>query len=475
MNKTSGITKDDIRFLNLHQAKFNFSKKPQKRKSRRRRDTGLIFTIETTDLEKLNFKVQSEQQLEMWRTALEGEANKPSFDLSEFLVLDSFGKGSFGEVNIVLHGASQQIFAIKRVSMGGRRQQLGLNERVILEQVNVIRDKHKVPSLLKLYVAFNHGDDLIMMTEAYHGGNVYELAKKLEGNKIPEESVRYILASIVQGLKYLHMYGIAHRDLKPENMMLTKEGKVILIDFGLSLQLKKRANYKEARAPVVTKVFDVEDTEPAFEGNHVYRKSYQVVGTSFYQAPEMLKGDGHDLSVDWWQVGCIAYEFVMGQPLFQAQSSEEVSKLIENSLSKRLSTLEGNSSAEFFDLVQLLVVKEPTDRLGYSGAEEVMNHPFFEGFDWDALQNETLEPPQLLKPAPELLKNYNNIETFTEATTLQGFINNLSSSEVQKKQKKKKKGFLGKLWSTPKYDIKELNTLGLFYIYQPFLFGQTSV
>lgn len=141
-------------------------------------------------------------------------------------------------------------------------------------------------------------------------------------------------------------------------------------------------------------LFDPEDTSRRF------------VGTPDYLAPETIRGEPQDETSDWWSVGCILYEFLYGIPPFHASEPEQV---FENILARKLhwpSEDEDEVSPEAKDLINKLLCVDPRERLGCnkdekfaSGGEEIRNHPWFEGVNWDTLlEDEAQFVPQLENP-----------------------------------------------------------------------------
>ncbi|GAA5803497.1 hypothetical protein HPULCUR_008979 [Helicostylum pulchrum] len=117
-------------------------------------------------------------------------------------------------------------------------------------------------------------------------------------------------------------------------------------------------------------------------------KPRQAVGTPDYLAPESILGTGQDSMVDWWALGVICYEFLYGIPPFHADTPD---KVFENILSRRIDWHEDKVqiSREARDFMERLMTLDPEKRLGYHGAEEVKNHPFFATIRWDTLLTES--------------------------------------------------------------------------------------
>ncbi|OLN95880.1 Serine/threonine-protein kinase RIM15 [Colletotrichum chlorophyti] len=159
--------------------------------------------------------------------------------------------------------------------------------------------------------------------------------------------------------------------------------------------LGKNTPPQSAMMPPPMALFDPEDTSRRF------------VGTPDYLAPETIKGEKQDETSDWWSVGCIMFEFLYGFPPFHADEAEQV---FENILARKIQWPDENEcepiSAEAKDLINKLLCMEPQSRLGAnreekfpSGGDEIRNHPWFEGINWETLlQDEAQFVPQLEHP-----------------------------------------------------------------------------
>ncbi|GBG29141.1 Protein kinase, putative [Hondaea fermentalgiana] len=132
-----------------------------------------------------------------------------------------------------------------------------------------------------------------------------------------------------------------------------------------------------------------------------YDRSYTICGTSFYMAPEMLRGDGHGLMVDFWQLGCVVQELLVGTPAFQDRDVSTMEERILRAQPRAIpEVVHGqivSMSPHARDLLNRLLVSDPRARLGYGATREVALHPFFEGVNWVQVQQGDLHPTSLLK------------------------------------------------------------------------------
>ena len=155
-------------------------------------------------------------------------------------------------------------------------------------------------------------------------------------------------------MEHLHSKGIIYRDLKPDNIIIADDGHLKLTDFGLSK----------------------ENAETEFTSN-------SFVGTYAYAAPEVLKQKPHGKSLDWYLLGALLYEFLVGVPPFWNQNQEIMNENIMNGAIKLPRFLSSNAS----DLILRLLKRNPMERIGSGpeGAAEIKAHPFFDPIDWDEI------------------------------------------------------------------------------------------
>ena len=191
-----------------------------------------------------------------------------------------------------------------------------------------------------------------------NGGELYKIFQ--EQKRFDEAVVKFYAAQIIIAIGKLHEKGIMHRDLKLENIMVDSTGYVKIIDYGLAKML----------------------------GNDELATSY--CGTPEYLAPEMISHAGHDKTVDWWAVGVLIYEMLIGvTPFFNKNRQVLMSKIKHSRIvfpDRRQYRI--NYSDEIVDLISKLLKKNKEDRLGAQGdSADILAHPWFADLDLTALQN----------------------------------------------------------------------------------------
>ncbi|CAJ1060830.1 microtubule-associated serine/threonine-protein kinase 3 isoform X1 [Xyrichtys novacula] len=295
---------------------------------------------------------------------------------SDFETIKLISNGAYGAVYLVRHKDTRQRFAMKKIN----RQNLVLRNQI--QQAFVERDIltfAENPFVVSMFCSFETRRHLCMVMEYVEGGDCANLLKNM--GPLPVEMTRLYFAETVLALEYLHNYGIVHRDLKPDNLLITSMGHIKLTDFGLS------------------KIGLMNMTTNLYEG-HMEKDTRefidkQVCGTPEYIAPEVILRQGYGKPVDWWAMGVILYEFLVGCVPFFGDTPEE---LFGQVVSDDIIWPEGDDAlpADAQDLITRLLRQSPLDRLGTGGASEVKQHPFFLGLDWNGLLRQKAEfIPQL--------------------------------------------------------------------------------
>jgi len=275
-------------------------------------------------------------------------------DLTHFTVGVTLGTGSFGRVRLATHKETGSIWAIKMLKKSEviRLQQV---EHMISEKQILLALDH--PFIVRLAVTFQDPKYLYMVLEYIVGGEFFTHLRK--AGRFDHLTARFYAAQIVLVFEYMHQFDYIYRDLKPENLLLDRSGYLKITDFGFA----KKVPFK----------------------------TYTLCGTPEYIAPEVLLNKGHGKGVDWWTLGILLYEMMVGQPPFVDDDPMGIYQLI----------LAGKVRfPRYFDhdaksLVKKLLVADLTKRYGClkGGAEYVQKHKWFEGLDWTAIKERKAVPP----------------------------------------------------------------------------------
>ncbi|XP_075888709.1 microtubule-associated serine/threonine-protein kinase 1-like isoform X2 [Nelusetta ayraudi] len=290
---------------------------------------------------------------------------------ADFQTIKLISNGAYGAVYLVRHLETRQRFAMKKIN----KQNLILRNQI--QQAFVERDIltfAENPFVVSMFCSFETRRHLCMVMEYVEGGDCATLLKNI--GALPVEMARMYFAETVLALEYLHNYGIVHRDLKPDNLLITSMGHIKLTDFGLSKMglMSLTTNLYEGHIEKDTREF----------------LDKQVCGTPEYIAPEVILRQGYGKPVDWWAMGIILYEFLVGCVPFFGDTPEE---LFGQVITDDIVWPEGDEllPLDAQHLISSLLQTNPLVRLGTGGAFEVRQHSFFTEVNWNSLLRQKAE------------------------------------------------------------------------------------
>uniref|UniRef100_A0A672IZK7 Serine/threonine-protein kinase Sgk1 n=1 Tax=Salarias fasciatus TaxID=181472 RepID=A0A672IZK7_SALFA len=298
---------------------------------------------------------------------------------TDFDFLKVIGKGSFGKVFLAKRKNDGKYYAVKvlqkKVILNRKEQKHIMAER------NVLLKNVKHPFLVGLHYSFQTTDKLYFVLDFINGGELFFHLQR--ERTFPEPRAKFYIAEMASALGYLHSLNIVYRDLKPENILLDNEGHIVLTDFGLC---------KEGISQT--------DTTSTF------------CGTPEYLAPEVLRKQPYDNTVDWWCLGSVLYEMLFGLPPFYSRDTHE---MYDNILHKPLAKRPGASSMAW-SLLEGLLEKDGTLRLGSrDDFNEIRAHGFFSSINWGELERKEIPPP--FTPNVSSFSDISNFDPeFTEET-----------------------------------------------------------
>ncbi len=311
--------------------------------------------------------------------------------IRDYESLTIIGRGAFGEVHVCREIKTGDIVAIKKI----RKELLAKKNQIIhVRNEQFFMSKVKSPWIVDLKASFQEDDFLYLVMEFLPGGDFMNLL--IEKDKLTEEEARFYIAELILAVESIHKLDCIHRDIKPDNILIDKNGHIKLSDFGL--------------AKVSDKLYEPSNTKNENFNNKkmTHKKLYSCVGTAYYVAPEVLNKKGYGQEIDWWSVGVIFFEMLVGYAPFCAQETQEVCFKILNYEKYLQIPPEIKLSNEANDLIKKMI-SAPNKRLGKNGADEIKAHPFFKGVDWDHIRD-TMKPPFL----PDIKNDYDTkyFETF---------------------------------------------------------------
>lgn len=298
--------------------------------------------------------------------------------LEDFNCISVLGRGHFGKVLLAEYKKSGKLYAIKALKKGDvvTRDEVDslVCEKRIFEVINAARH----PFLVNLYGCFQTADHVCFVMAYSPGG---DLMTHIHTSIFTEKQTLFYSSCVLLGLEFLHQNKIVYRDLKLDNLLMDADGYVRIADFGLCK-----------------------------EGMGHGDRTSTFCGTPEFLAPEVLTDNNYTRCVDWWGLGVLTYEMLVGESPFPGDDEEEVFDSIVNDDVRYPRFL----SPDAVSLIQKLLQKNPEMRLGAGeeDAAQIKKHKFFQTMDWNALLSKKVKPPFLpVIKAPKDVSNFD--EEFT--------------------------------------------------------------
>lgn len=269
--------------------------------------------------------------------------------LDDFVPIRCLGEGAYGKVLLVKDSLSSKLYAMKQL----KKAEILISEDSIEKDANTTVEKRiertfaertilsqlEHPNIVKLFYSFHDNHKLYLVLQYIPGGELFYHLK--EQGTLDEGTVAFYAAELSCALKFLHSKGIVYRDLKPENCLLNERGHLVLTDFGLS----KKSVFDDAATPE--------------EGENV-NQLYSIIGTPEYCAPEILAGEPYTQNCDWYSLGCLVYDMLIGKPPFTGVNHKIILNKIKQE--KTGARIPSYLSDGFKDYLGALLRKDPTKR-----------------------------------------------------------------------------------------------------------------
>ncbi|EAA14287.4 AGAP009798-PA, partial [Anopheles gambiae str. PEST] len=281
--------------------------------------------------------------------------------LHDLTYIGTLGIGGFGRVELVQY-KNHQTFALKylkKIEMVRQQQQEhAYSEKDIMLSCNS-------PFIVRLYKTYRDKKYLYFLMEACLGGDVWTVLQK--SKFFDERTARFITGCVVEAFEYLHSRNMIYRDLKPENLMLDEKGYIKLVDFGFAKRIGPN------------------------------QKTWTFAGTPEYVSPEIILNKGHDRAVDYWALGVLIHELLVGKPPFRGKNHMKTYNAILRGID--IIELPSRVPKKAQVLIKRLCRQTAAERLGYgkNGIADIKNHPWFGSFEWQKLKERTMPAP-LIRP-----------------------------------------------------------------------------
>ncbi|KAI0309663.1 AGC/NDR protein kinase [Amylostereum chailletii] len=315
--------------------------------------------------------------------------------LADFRTVKVIGKGAFGEVRLVQKTDTGRVYAMKTL------QKAEMLKRDQLAHVRAERDVLAESTshwVVQLYYSFQDPLYLYLIMEFLPGGDLMTMLMKYD--VFSEDVTRFYMAECALAIDAVHNLGYIHRDIKPDNILIDKNGHLKLSDFGLSTGLHKATDASYYKRLVEQQQAPQHITRNSVEVNAInltmtreeaiatWKKNrrklaYSTVGTPDYIAPEVFLMRGYGKECDWWSLGAIMFECVVGFPPFCSENASDTYKKIINWPTHLTFPEEVHLSREAEDLMRRLMTWGD-ERAQY---DEIRKHAFFDGVSWDGIRH----------------------------------------------------------------------------------------
>ncbi|XP_076320331.1 protein kinase C iota type isoform X2 [Tachypleus tridentatus] len=299
----------------------------------------------------------------------EGDVSGSSqYSLNDFDLLRVIGRGSYAKVLMVELKKTKRIYAMKVI----KKELVTDDEDIdwVQTEKHVFETASNYPFLVGLHSCFQTPSRLFFVIEFVRGGDLmFHMQRQ---RRLPEEHARFYAAEICLALNFLHERGIIYRDLKLDNVLLDHEGHIKLTDYGMCKEGIRSG-----------------DTTNTF------------CGTPNYIAPEILRGEDYDFSVDWWALGVLLYEMLAGRSPFDIVGAAEnpdqnTEDFLFQVILEKTIRIPRSISVKAQSVLKGFLNKNPAERLGChpeSRFIDITSHPFFKSIDWELLEAKQVTPP----------------------------------------------------------------------------------
>lgn len=339
----------------------------------------LLSFISKSQVEKiLNMSIQDiikiskeERNIDLFKEFSEEKkkikASKKITDLTKIRILKILGEGHSGIVLLVQH--EKEEYALKIISKGWVVENHYEN---YIRNEKTIQDILEFPFFTKLITTEKDDLCIYLFMEYVKGIDLFEIL--VENQSLDEESTKFYIGLLLIAIEYLHRKGIIHRDLKPENIIVDETGYIKICDLGFAKLMISKA-----------------------------QRTYTIVGTPHYMAPEMILGKGYSFPVDHYSIGVIAYVCFYGKYPF-GDGLDDTYQIYEAIVTQKLKFPKKKPINEHLKvMLKNILLKEPEARLG-KNCESCRYNKWYEGYPWSQLLEKKLKPPY----QPNIVDKYNS-------------------------------------------------------------------
>ncbi|XP_055727813.1 serine/threonine-protein kinase LATS2-like [Salvelinus fontinalis] len=371
-----------------------------------------VENVMKTHQQKLNRRLQLEQEMskaglseaeqeQMRKMLNQKESNynrlrRAKMDKAMFIKIKTLGIGAFGEVCLTRKVDTGALYAMKTLR---KKDVLNRNQVAHVKAERDILAEADNEWVVRLYYSFQDRDSLYFVMDYIPGGDMMSLLIRM--GIFPEPLACFYVAELTLAIESVHKMGFIHRDIKPDNILIDLDGHIKLTDFGLCTGFRWTHNSKYYQKGSHIRQDSMEPSdfwddvsncrcgdrlqtlEQRATRQHQRCLAHSLVGTPNYIAPEVLLRKGYTQLCDWWSVGVILFEMLVGQPPFLAPTPTETQIKVINWESTLHVPPQIKLSPEAVDIIGRLCCS-PEERLGSNGAGEIKTHPFFDQMDFSS-------------------------------------------------------------------------------------------
>ncbi|XP_041739247.1 serine/threonine-protein kinase LATS2 [Coregonus clupeaformis] len=371
-----------------------------------------VENVMKTHQQKLNRRLQLEQEMskaglseaeqeQMRKMLNQKESNynrlrRAKMDKAMFIKIKTLGIGAFGEVCLTRKVDTGALYAMKTLR---KKDVLNRNQVAHVKAERDILAEADNEWVVRLYYSFQDRDSLYFVMDYIPGGDMMSLLIRM--GVFPEPLACFYVAELTLAIESVHKMGFIHRDIKPDNILIDLDGHIKLTDFGLCTGFRWTHNSKYYQKGSHIRQDSMEPSdfwddvsncrcgdrlqtlEQRATRQHQRCLAHSLVGTPNYIAPEVLLRKGYTQLCDWWSVGVILFEMLVGQPPFLAPTPTETQIKVINWESTLQVPPRIKLSPEAVDIIGRLCCS-PEERLGSNGAGEIKTHPFFDQMDFSS-------------------------------------------------------------------------------------------
>jgi serine/threonine protein kinase len=275
--------------------------------------------------------------------------------------VDVGGRRSSRRVNMMakMDDEKDGKFAAVAVKVMDKAKILEINETAhVVQESKIMKSVSKHPFIISMLESFQTPSAMFIVMEYAAGRDMFFMIH--ERGTLTLFQTRAYITQVTLALDHVHSKGFIYRDLKPENLLIRDDGYLRLTDFGFAKALKPG------------------------------ERAYTVCGTPDYLAPETLRQQGCNRAADFWAIGVLLFEMMTGYPPFHGQTHSDLYRRIT---AGRMRSFPRQFDEDAADLVKRLLKQSEGERIGVGaeGIQKIRRHPFFKGFSWTSVLEQSLE------------------------------------------------------------------------------------